>query len=78
MAQHPAPARKETVAERAQVDKMAASAAAPSARDPAEWIKAIQKLRVDGKSEQVTKELAEFRRLYPMHPLPEELKVLVK
>lgn len=53
-------------------------AAAPPLRDPAEWIKAIQKLRIEGKPEQVTKELTEFRRQYPLYPLPEELKQLVK
>jgi hypothetical protein len=52
-------------------------AAAPPMRDPAEWIKAIQKLRTEGKTEQVTKELTEFRRQYPLHPLPDELKLLV-
>ena len=51
-------------------------AAAPPLRDPAEWIKAIQKLRVEGKAEQVTKELAEFRRHYPQYVLPGELKNL--
>ena len=51
-------------------------AAAPPLRDPAEWIKAIQKLRFEGKAEQVTKELAEFRRHYPHYVLPDELKNL--
>jgi hypothetical protein len=53
-----------------------AMAAAPPLRDPAEWIKAIQKLRTEGKSEQVTKELTEFRRQYPLYPLPDALKQL--
>jgi hypothetical protein len=48
------------------------AAAAP--RDPAEWIKAILKLRSEGKNEQVLKELAEFRKLHPAYPLPDELK----
>lgn len=51
-------------------------AAAAPRRDPVEWIKAIQKLRVEGKSEQVLKELTEFRRQHPQYPLPEELKNL--
>lgn len=80
--------RKEDVAERRAADKSAppaaaapgaaAMAAAPPLRDPAEWIKAIQKLRLEGKAEQVTKELTEFRRQYPRYPLPDELKQLIK
>ena len=57
---------------------MATMAAAPPLRAPVEWIKAIQKLRTEGKSEQVTKELTEFRRQYPLYPLPDELKQLIK
>ncbi|MBK8742135.1 MAG: hypothetical protein IPM02_22705 [Betaproteobacteria bacterium] len=51
-------------------------AAAPPLRDPVEWIKAIQKLRAEGKSGQVLKELTEFRRQHPRYPLPDELKNL--
>lgn len=46
----------------------------PSHRDPAEWIKSIQKLRTEGKLEQVTKELAEFRKTFPAYAIPDELK----
>jgi hypothetical protein len=53
---------------------MASTAAPP--RDPAEWIKIILKLRADGKTEQVVKELAEFRKQFPAYPLPDELKPL--
>ncbi|MEP6702940.1 MAG: hypothetical protein ABJB04_08100 [Betaproteobacteria bacterium] len=49
---------------------------APPPRDPAEWIKIILKLRAEGKTEQVTKELAEFRKLFPAYQLPDELKPL--
>ncbi|MEO8135597.1 MAG: hypothetical protein ABI831_16655 [Betaproteobacteria bacterium] len=52
-------------------------AAAPPLREPNEWIKAIEKLRVEGRAEQVAKELAEFRRSYPLHPLPDALKALL-
>ncbi len=45
-------------------------------RDPADWIKSILKLRAEGKSEQVLKELVEFRKHYPAYPLPDELKAL--
>lgn len=51
------------------------AAAAPSS-DPAEWVKAIQKLRTEGKMEQVLKELAEFRKIHPQYALPEELRNL--
>ncbi|MBP8296950.1 MAG: hypothetical protein KAX84_12630 [Burkholderiales bacterium] len=51
-------------------------AAAAPRRDPVEWIKAIQKLRTEGKSEQVLKELIEFRRQHPRYQLPDELKNL--
>jgi hypothetical protein len=77
--------RKEDAAERRAADKSASPAstaptmaAAPPLRDPVEWIKAIQKLRTEGKSEQVTKELTEFRRQYPLYSLPDELKQLIK
>ena len=77
-------ARKEDAADRRVADKasasVSASAAAPllaanvAARDPAEWVKAIQKLRSEGKNDQVSKELAEFRKLHPAYVLPDELK----
>ena len=51
-------------------------AAAPHVREPGEWIKAIQKLRTEGKAEQVVKELTEFRKQYPLYPLPDELKAI--
>ena len=52
-------------------------AAAAHVRNPYEWLKTIEKLRVDGKTEQVAKELAEFRRSYPLHPLPDALKAFI-
>ena len=54
----------------------AAPASSAAHRDPAEWIKAIMKLRAEGKTEQVTKELAEFQKMYPAYQLPDELKPL--
>ncbi len=54
-----------------------AHAMAKSARDPAEWLKAIEKLRADGRTEQAAKELVEFRRAYPQYALPDKLKELL-
>lgn len=73
-------ARKEDSADRRVAEKSLAAATAPSlaanaaARDPAEWVKAIQKLRSEGKNDQVSKELAEFRKLHPAYVLPDDLK----
>ena len=49
-------------------------AAAAAHRDPVEWVKAILKLKNEGKTEQLTKELADFRKQYPQYVLPEELR----
>ena len=49
-------------------------AAAATHRDPAQWVKAILKLKSEGKIEQWTKELADFRKQYPQYVLPEELR----
>ena len=51
-------------------------AAAAPARDPIEWVKTIQKLRTEGKMDQVLKELAEFRKVHPQYALPEDLRNL--
>ena len=77
--------RKEEALERRAPEKSASSmaaapatmfAAAPPPREPVQWIKDIQKLWSEGKTEQVMKELVEFKKQYPQHPLPEELKNL--
>ena len=64
-----------------RADAMAAQRApavgAAPVRNPDDWIKAIDKLRREGKSEQAAKELVEFRRAYPLHPLPNDLQALV-
>ena len=82
-AQQSSAIRKEEALERRAPEKAASSmpaapatmfAAAPPPRDPVQWIKDIQKLRSEGKAEQVTKELAEFRKQYPQYLLPDELK----
>jgi hypothetical protein len=50
------------------------SRVSPAHRDPAEWMRAILKLRSEGKIEQMSKELAEFRKTFPVYPIPEALK----
>ena len=50
------------------------SAVSPAHRDPAEWVRALQKLRSEGKLEQLAKELAEFRKTFPVYALPDDLK----
>lgn len=68
--------------ERSAAGSLSASTAAPTLaaaqphRDPVEWVKAILKLRSEGKSEQVLKELADFRKQHPQYVLPEELRNL--
>ena len=74
LAQPSAPRRAEAMMAQRAPD--AATAAMPM-RNPDDWIKAIEKLRSEGKSEQAAKELVEFRRTYPLHPLPDALKALL-
>ena len=79
LAQKPAgaPARKEeTLQKRSFEGPPSMASTAPLPRDPAEWIKIILKLRADGKTDQVTKELVEFRKQFPAYALPDELKAL--
>jgi hypothetical protein len=66
-------ARKEEAVQKRSFEGQT-SMVTPAHRDPAEWMKAILKLRAEGKAEQVTKELAEFRKQFPAYALPEELK----
>ena len=69
--------RKEESAQKRAAEAMPqTSTPASPPRDPAEWIKAILKLRAEGRHEQVLKELAEFRKQHPAYPLPDELKPL--
>lgn len=56
--------------------RAAPSLAAAHPRDPAEWVKAILKLKTEGRTEQMLKELADFRKQYPQYVLPEELRNL--
>lgn len=68
-------ARKEEALQRRSFEGQT-SMVSPAHRDPAEWIKAIQKLRSEGRLEQVTRELAEFRKTFPAYVLPDDLKAL--
>src|SRR5207249_4501583 len=68
------PSRKEETLQKRSFEgppSMASTAALP--RDPAEWLKIILKLRAEGKTEQVMKELVEFRKQFPAYALPDEL-----
>jgi hypothetical protein len=50
------------------------SRVSPAHRDPAEWMRAILKLKSEGKIEQMGKELAEFRKTFPAYSIPDELR----
>ena len=41
---------------------------------PQNWVEVIRKLKADGKAEEATRNLAEFRKYYPDYPLPEDLR----
>jgi len=43
-------------------------------RSPQAWIEDIRKLKVEGKTEEAGRELAELRKRYPEYPLPEDLR----
>ena len=45
-----------------------------AAQRPAEWLKRIEKLKQEGKQEEVKKELEAFRKRYPDYPIPAGLK----
>jgi hypothetical protein len=43
-------------------------------RSPEDWIKAIRALKTDGRTADVQRELAEFKRRYPDYRLPDDLR----
>jgi len=43
-------------------------------RTPEKWLEDIRKLRTEGKTTEVERELAEFRKRYPDYILPEDLR----
>jgi resuscitation-promoting factor RpfA len=45
-----------------------------AAQRPEEWLKRIEKLKQEGKQEEVKKELEAFRKRYPDYPIPAGLK----
>jgi len=72
----PSARKEEALQKRSFEGPPSMASTAPLPRDPAEWIKIILKLRADGKTDQVTKELVEFRKQFPAYALPDELKAL--
>jgi hypothetical protein len=66
-------ARKEEALQRRSFEGQT-SMVSPARATAAEWIKRFRKLRSEGKLEQVTKELAEFRKTFPAYVLPDDLK----
>jgi len=51
-----------------------AAAAQVDARSPQAWIEDIRKLMKEGKSEEAGQEIAKFKKRYPDHVLPEDLR----
>lgn len=45
-------------------------------RSPEAWLDEISRLRRDGRDEEAARQLAEFRKAYPAHPVPESLRGL--
>ncbi len=70
------PARSEEGAISAPARKAAdrASAAEGHLRDPAAWLEDIRRLLRDGREAEARDQLAAFRRAYPGHPVPEDLR----
>ncbi|MBL8489785.1 MAG: hypothetical protein JNM82_03285 [Rhodocyclaceae bacterium] len=70
------PVRSEEGAISAPARKAAdrASAAEGHLRDPAAWLEDIRRLLRDGREAEARDQLAAFRRAYPGHPVPEDLR----
>jgi hypothetical protein len=51
-----------------------APAAAGAAPAPEQWIEKIRQLRAEGREDEARQALAQFRQVYPDHPLPEDLR----
>jgi hypothetical protein len=43
-------------------------------RGPEKWIDDIRRLKAQGKSEEADRELAQFKKRYPEHRIPEDLR----
>jgi hypothetical protein len=72
----PPPARDRALADRpsGRMEREAASGIAEEkTRTPEEWLEEIRRLKAQGRIEDVTKELAEFRKRYPDYKLPADL-----
>jgi hypothetical protein len=72
----PAPTRERALADRpaGRLEREAASGLAEQkVRTPEEWLEDIRRLKVQGRTEDVAKELAEFRKRYPDYKLPADM-----
>lgn len=58
-------------------DRMAREAASvsaePKARTPEEWLEELRRLKASGRTDELAKELAEFRKRFPDYKLPADL-----
>lgn len=68
--------RESTVLRSGVTGGMSGSLAAPEAKErtPEKWIEDIRSLKTQGKTAEVERELAEFRKRYPDYRLPEDLR----
>ena len=69
--------RRETALQRAdRAGAQAGGVAASEAQErrPEKWIEDIRRLKAQGKTGEADRELAEFRKRYPEHRLPEDLR----
>lgn len=72
----PDPSRERALADRpaGRLEREAASGLAEQkVRTPEEWLEDIRRLKTQGRTEDVAKELAEFRKRYPDYKLPADL-----
>jgi hypothetical protein len=72
----PDPTRERAFADRpaGRLEREAASGVADQkVRTPEEWLEDIRRLKTQGRTEDVAKELAEFRKRYPDYKLPADL-----
>jgi Meckel syndrome type 1 protein len=76
MAKPAPPTRERTLADRpaGRLEREAASGLAEQkVRTPEEWLEDIRRLKTQGRTEDVAKELAEFRKRYPDYKLPADM-----
>ena len=69
--------RRETgpqVSDRANGQAGGVAASEAKERRPEKWIEDIRRLKAQGKTEEADRDLAEFKKRYPEHRLPEDLR----